>query len=225
VKAQPHPNKTATLGAPPGMEDSVYALEVRHYEGEGGRTVESLCTPSAEDLLWLIDGGYLALRILGNSMPPVRLDVLPHSLVHRERLPTDGVLGQLADIFRNDPVCNGRIAVATVQRIGDMIVSAAEAGHKQAQPEWKVTTGDIAALPVDTLIEVIPDWGGVRIARVMRADAETGAVRLMLLFERDDTPATECGANAIVAWRVPTAPPELVPPLAESANVDLSEKE
>lgn len=75
-----HPSNNRVLGAPPGMShDQCSALAVTKiaYTNQDDPlstpipAIRSYWTPTAEELKFLNEGGYVCLEVLGETMPPV----------------------------------------------------------------------------------------------------------------------------------------------------------
>ncbi|MGT2429250.1 hypothetical protein ACU4HD_11980 [Cupriavidus basilensis] len=75
-----HPSNNAVLSAPAGWDQSelpVSALAITRTAVEGTPAVVSFWKPTAEELALLNAGGCVGLCVLGQSMPPVSLEVMP----------------------------------------------------------------------------------------------------------------------------------------------------
>lgn len=73
-----HPSNNAVLGAPAGWDQAELpcgALPVTRTLVEGKPAVVSYWRPSDEELAALNAGQYVALWVLGLTMPPVALEV------------------------------------------------------------------------------------------------------------------------------------------------------
>lgn len=73
MKAIMFAEATHTYKAPQGMEDEVFDLPVY----DNGQSLTSIWVPSEEDLDILVNGGAISLSILGRSLPPVAVGVVP----------------------------------------------------------------------------------------------------------------------------------------------------
>ena len=74
-----HPTNNAVLGAPPGMShEQCSALPVTWVKYEDGTPgILSYWRPNAAELADLASGAVVRLCVLGGSMPPVMLGVVP----------------------------------------------------------------------------------------------------------------------------------------------------
>lgn len=75
-----HPSNNSVLGAPEGWNQSslpVGALPITRTEVNGVPAVISYWRPSAEELAQLNAGGAVVLWVIGDTMPPVALEVEP----------------------------------------------------------------------------------------------------------------------------------------------------
>lgn len=75
-----HPSNNGVLGAPEGWNQAELpcgALPITRMEADGHPAVVSFWKPTAEELAMLNAGGSVALWVLGQSMPPVSVEVEP----------------------------------------------------------------------------------------------------------------------------------------------------
>lgn len=73
-----HPTNNAVLGAPAGWDQGELpcgALPITRTEVDGIPVVVSYWTPSAQELVALNAGKPVALWVVGQTMPPVALEV------------------------------------------------------------------------------------------------------------------------------------------------------
>lgn len=73
-----HPTNNAVLGAPTGWDQGELpcgALPITRTEVDGVPAVVSYWTPSAQELAALNAGKPVALWVVGQTMPPVALEV------------------------------------------------------------------------------------------------------------------------------------------------------
>lgn len=77
-----HITNNAVLGAPAGWDQKELpcgALPITRTECEGKPVVVSYWKPTEHELKALVDGGTVALWVLGDTMPPVSVEVAPAS--------------------------------------------------------------------------------------------------------------------------------------------------
>lgn len=75
-----HPSNNAVLGAPKGWNQAEMpcnALPITRTDIDGRPAIVSFWRPTAEELQQLASGAFVALWIVGASMPPVSLTVEP----------------------------------------------------------------------------------------------------------------------------------------------------
>lgn len=75
-----HPSNNDVLGAPAGWDQKglpVSALPITRSDVNGMPAVASFWKPSAAELAVLNAGGSVSLWVLGQTMPPVALEVEP----------------------------------------------------------------------------------------------------------------------------------------------------
>jgi hypothetical protein len=73
-----HPSNNAVLGAPEGWNQAELpcgALPITRMDVDGRPAVVSFWKPTAEELAMLNAGGTVALWVLGQTMPPVSVEV------------------------------------------------------------------------------------------------------------------------------------------------------
>lgn len=75
-----HPSNNAVLGAPQGWDQGALpcsALAITRFTVDGIAAIASYWKPTAEELAMLKAGGSIELSVIGATMPPVALDVVP----------------------------------------------------------------------------------------------------------------------------------------------------
>lgn len=73
-----HPSNNAVLGAPAGWSQAelpVNALPITRTEVGGKPAVVSFWRPTAEEIADINAGAYVALWVLGSTMPPIAIQV------------------------------------------------------------------------------------------------------------------------------------------------------
>lgn len=80
VNRTQHPSNNAVLGAPQGWDQNnlpCNALPITRMECDGVPAVVSFWRPTGEELRALNEGQLIALWVVGQTMPPVALNVTP----------------------------------------------------------------------------------------------------------------------------------------------------
>lgn len=80
-----HPLCNATLHPAEGDEGTVDVLHVQQGSSDGVRCIRSFWKPSGDDLVALLQGGCVALTVLGSTHAPLRLDVQNPDVMDDER--------------------------------------------------------------------------------------------------------------------------------------------